>query len=475
MRAKRKYTKPANGAPKKRDIKFNIEDLKTAVIDADQDLMRQILQTGIDPNKICSDDSSLINIAAWQGDIDIIRLLQEYGANVNQANLDETPLFTAIRTNNIGLVKYLLVSGANPNFINSQRQTALTLAIHMQNPEMVHLLINAGAIEYRDGQSVFALAAYLNNIDILKILSNHTSRFDINKTDLQGYTALQNAASRGNLEAVEILIESNAIARLRGLHNLSASTLNNMQIMNHDGIIEQKQRFSKAAQQSKLSIDKLPNKEEYEEFASQFYYNSTDLNAAKQREQLSDRLLIHQILMEVELQEYFNIFEAIFYSRTERVKELVLQTKNLFITNTEGETPLTFAILYNKLDEAKLLLEHGANPNLENKKQISPLIQAIKVGNLEAVNLLLEHGANPKQLTSFAKSPLVIAVSEAQTSIAKEILKYETFNDKDLDYLLSLANFAEDHKLTEIVDLLDQEYLKISFAETSPHISSHAR
>ena len=274
MRAKRKRLKPESGVPQKKQIlKFNIEDLKAAVIDVDQDLIRQILQTGIDPNTACADDTTLINIAAWQGDIDTIRLLQEYGANINQANLDENPLLIAIQTNNIGLVQYSLTSGAKPNFINSNVQTPLLLAIHKQNPEMVNLLIEAGALEYRYGQSVFALAAYLNNTDILRILSNYIDRFDINRRDLKGNTALQYAASKGNLEAVEILIESNAIARLRDKHNFSASSLNNMEIMNYDGIIEQKERFSKSAHQSKMSIDQLPYKEVYERFESKFFYH----------------------------------------------------------------------------------------------------------------------------------------------------------------------------------------------------------
>ena len=168
------------------------------------------------------------------------------------------------------------------------------------------------------------------------------------------------------------------------------------------------------------------------------------------------------------------MFEAISNNRMERIEQLLLKRANVNKINTEGETALTFAILQNKLDVAKLLLDCGARPNLENEKQISPLILAIKHDNIEAVKLLLEFGANSQQIYK-EKSPLEISLQEKKYSIAKEILKYETFHDKDLKRLLSLANIFEDRKLTEITSVLDDHSLKICFAETINHVETHSR
>ena len=175
----------------------------------------------------------------------------------------------------------------------------------------------------------------------------------------------------------------------------------------------------------------------------------------------SDRLLINKILIEAELHEYFNIFEAITFNRIERIKELALQPENFQITNIEGETPLTFAILQNNLNIIELLLELGANADFNNSFGLRPLSIAVKLDKLEAVKLLLKYGANITQSYESEISPLNIAVSENKSLIVEELLKNQLFGNQDMDYLLLLSKYAEENNFSKTHELLEEEIMYI--------------
>jgi len=82
-----------------------------------------------------------------------VRLLLEYGADVNQPNNNgATPLIFASRYSNdetsIEKIRLLLEYGANVNAANVVNNTALTLAARHSTPNVVRLLLDAGADPY---------------------------------------------------------------------------------------------------------------------------------------------------------------------------------------------------------------------------------------------------------------------------------------------------------------------------------------
>ncbi|XP_065573428.1 putative ankyrin repeat protein RF_0381 [Artemia franciscana] len=75
-------------------------------------MVKYLLESGADPN--CA---QCLHHAVSKGKQNLCQLLISYGANVDEINMNcETPLVTAILANNSDMVKYLLESGANPNF-----------------------------------------------------------------------------------------------------------------------------------------------------------------------------------------------------------------------------------------------------------------------------------------------------------------------------------------------------------------------
>ena len=63
--------------------------------------------------------------ASFRNDLDAIRLLVRYGADVNDACLDESPLLGAVKWSKFSAAADLLRLGANPDYRDSKGMTAL--------------------------------------------------------------------------------------------------------------------------------------------------------------------------------------------------------------------------------------------------------------------------------------------------------------------------------------------------------------
>ncbi|TVY53886.1 Exocyst complex component SEC3 [Lachnellula cervina] len=103
------------------------DDLLTACHKGLLDIAQQRLEEG--PQDLHETDSGLhtpLHIASMKGHTDIVRLLLNYGSNVNSADRSkDTPLHDAIRYGHIEIVKLLLDAGANPYNLNSRGDGAL--------------------------------------------------------------------------------------------------------------------------------------------------------------------------------------------------------------------------------------------------------------------------------------------------------------------------------------------------------------
>lgn len=108
------------------------------------DVIKLLLDAGFDPNSSneCLSHSSL-GEAARLGRLDVVQLLLEHGADVNnQCNgeLQETPLMLAAEAGHQEVVKLLLRLNADPLLTNAHEETALMKAMK-KGHESVALLI----------------------------------------------------------------------------------------------------------------------------------------------------------------------------------------------------------------------------------------------------------------------------------------------------------------------------------------------
>ncbi|HEV2610855.1 MAG TPA: ankyrin repeat domain-containing protein [Noviherbaspirillum sp.] len=118
--------------------------------------------------------------------------------------------FTAVKTDNISLLKSLLARGLDPNLIEPERgDTGLILALRDNSMRVVEVLLDARGIDLnvraKNGDTALMIAAFKGNKQVVEMLLARGA--EVNQT---GWTALHYAAAVGNNDIVSMLLEKHA-------------------------------------------------------------------------------------------------------------------------------------------------------------------------------------------------------------------------------------------------------------------------
>jgi hypothetical protein len=135
--------------------------------------VREWLDAGLDPEFPADRIGTGLMIAAWNGNIPMMALLVERGADVNKANgLGERPLMHAAWRGQLEAIQWLLKNGARINS-DPMRWSALHYAVFAGQAGAAALLLEKGAdINARstNGSSVLMMAVYEGHEPLVKQL-----------------------------------------------------------------------------------------------------------------------------------------------------------------------------------------------------------------------------------------------------------------------------------------------------------------
>ncbi|CAO2640961.1 Ankyrin repeat and SOCS box protein 3 [Lemmus lemmus] len=137
-----------------------------------------------------------------------MEILLEAGADPNATTLEETtPLFLAVESGKIDVLKLLLQHGANDNgFYSMFGCNSLHQASFQRNAEIIKLLLKNGADRGQDdfGITPLFVAAQYGKLESLNILMS--SGASINGQALDKATPLFIAALEGHIKCVELFL-----------------------------------------------------------------------------------------------------------------------------------------------------------------------------------------------------------------------------------------------------------------------------
>jgi ankyrin repeat protein len=120
--------------------------LMTAASSGDLELVRLLLENGADVNAIDTWGLTPLSYAISYQKIEIVRLLIEQGANVNvRGENDTTPLMKASATGNIEVIELMLNKGADNKAKDKNKVTALMYAAADKQLDAMKFLISRGA------------------------------------------------------------------------------------------------------------------------------------------------------------------------------------------------------------------------------------------------------------------------------------------------------------------------------------------
>ena len=151
---------------------------------------------------------ALLHKAIQHGSVQDVQELILQGTDINAMNeMDESPLYLAVKLDKVSIVKILLQHGADVNCKKPTLETPLHLAAG-RGLEMVEMLISKGAkIEAKDlhGRTPFWCAALYGQYFNLEILYRNGANAEVQ--DHNGETPLMMAVMYACDKTVEVLIQ----------------------------------------------------------------------------------------------------------------------------------------------------------------------------------------------------------------------------------------------------------------------------
>lgn len=146
-----------------------------AVEHANYKIAKLLCKAGADLQVFLPNEETLLHWASFRGNIEMAKLLLDFGANVNHPNKTDlaTPLIAAVANGHINISKLLLDRGANIFCVDSLQRDAFRWAYEMGQVQAVKMLLDAGADVfkcYEDGRTAFIWSAETDNIDLLSVL-----------------------------------------------------------------------------------------------------------------------------------------------------------------------------------------------------------------------------------------------------------------------------------------------------------------
>lgn len=220
--------------------KFNSpdEELLYCASSGDAEGIQRVLAAGAHVNRPFARGVTPLMAAALNGQTAAVKALLAHGANINAYDeIHDTPLMFALKGTHKSTVMALLDAGADPTLPNiAQVSTLHQSAIYMDDPEIVHRLLESGVSPTAgDRISVTPLmnAAAFGHYETVKILL--ALHVPVNVQSSEGITALIHASISGQADIVTLLLRAGADPSILDKQNRSA--LDHARQMHQDSVV----------------------------------------------------------------------------------------------------------------------------------------------------------------------------------------------------------------------------------------------
>uniref|UniRef100_T1IHG8 Uncharacterized protein n=1 Tax=Strigamia maritima TaxID=126957 RepID=T1IHG8_STRMM len=344
---------------------------------------------------------TVLHLAARKHDLDILRMLVEFGAQVDAQNNDgQTVMHLAAADGDDPLMRFLLQAKANPNISDRLDRTPLHVAAEKGNTQVVDILTDkfkaSVAERTKDGNTMLHIACMSGHPDTALAFLRKGVPFQM--PNRAGARAIHTASKYGHVPVVLALL-------LKG-----------------------------------------------EQVDSKTNDNYTALHIAVEacRPAVVEILLGHGA--EVDLKGGKNgetpLHIAARVVGGEKCAGMLLKSgADVNAAGENGETALHIAARYGHLQMVELLLEDGANPNFQSKVGESPLHIAVRHCHYPVAAALLNYGGRSKE---FAARLVNLQTCEGESALhyAAEITKDTVHHpNEDVDIVRTLMELDGDINL----------------------------
>lgn len=382
--------------------------------------------------------------AAEDGDLAEVKRLIAEGADVNLKDEDGgTALRIAAVYDHTDIVELLIDKGANVNAPNRDGLNPLNDAVFKNNKEMVSLLISKGAdvnfMHYRDNQTPLFWAVETRGVEIIKLLVDNGAKLDIK--DISGYTVLRYAASWGLRDTVKLFLSKGVDTS--SLHMAAcAGDLSHVKELIQKGTeVDQKDEvgwtalfWAASAGQTEVSeflIDKgadISANDGDDSNRRSLLHQAAQTNAVK----LAELLIAKGADVNAKIFDGTPLHLACERGNKDVAELLIDKGADINAKAQWGSTPLLQAAWRGHKDVVELLIDKGADVNAKGFRGFAPLQGASSIGNLEVVKILISAGADVNVGNNMGQTPLYLAEQRGDTEIIELLKKHGAKKDTTL-------------------------------------------
>lgn len=362
------------------------------------------VRNGADVNARCymNENSTYYPLvqAAIVGSLEIVRLLVESGADVNQQQMNgESALANAANVASPGrlrIAQYLLEHGADPDILAHGKLTPLAVA---DNSKMVGLLLDHGADpNIPDSNGDLPIKARIDNHDVESVALLVAAGTNLDHTNVKGVSA------RARANALGIPLEP-----ARGAARIPRESCAPMSF--EEGL----QALVQAAGQDDLStFNALIGN--YESGTGSLTLDGLDL-------------------------ETYLLFAAAAGEGADVVEALVGWGVDVNSLDSDSDAVLYVAAGNRNLDAVESLIAHGANVNSRGR-MATALHAAALVGDAEIALALLQAGASTEARMPNGDTPCMVAAGHGHAQVLRVLIEYGAdvnASDNDGDAALMYA------------------------------------
>jgi ankyrin repeat protein len=176
--------------------------------------VQNAIAAGADVNTQSLQSVTPLLLAVKNGNLQMAQFLLSKNANPNIVSSECGPLHEAVRKHNVQLVELLTEKKANVNLPAEGGKTPIQYAILEKHYDLVELLLKKGAdpkVKSLGGANALHFVVMDGDrTQVEKFLS-----CGLNEKNANGKTPLHIAAEKGNIDAIKVLLNNNAVTNIK--------------------------------------------------------------------------------------------------------------------------------------------------------------------------------------------------------------------------------------------------------------------
>ena len=366
-----------------------------------KDIVTRLLKGNANPDIQTTEGVTPLHNATYYAHVEVIKVLLKAKADLNiLENLNGmAPLHIACKFESLEITQLILCQpNADPNILDSNKNTPLHYAVSKINPKILQCLIAANAnpnIQNKKGFTpLYTLCVHRSLISEYKVLvAMNNMLLEANadpnvQTVHEMWAPLHLACFRGCLQIVNSLLKAKANPNIQDCNGCTPLVL----------MLDDSERDSTCL------LEERPN--QYDEVVDALLKGHADPNIPNNE---SDNPLILSASK----------------GKLDIVARLLKANANPSIQNSNGSNPLHLATYYCHLEVVKVLLKEKANPNiLDLTHKMAPLHIACSLhGSLEVAQVILNcPNTDPNILDGKKDAPIHYAVKCANIKLLQSLI-----------------------------------------------------